>query len=295
MSSKVKYLFDKKLIGKNSIPKDVLEGIQYETITGSVAYGVSSDTSDMDIIGFCIPAKNVIFPHLKGEIQGFGRQKKKFEQFQKHHIKDGTQGYDVTIYNIVKYFSLCMENNPNMIDSLYTPERCVLHSTKISEMVRTNRDIFLHKGAWFKFKGYSFSQMHKMDIKNPVGKRKEIVDKYGYDLKFAYHIVRLLLEVEQILIDHTLDLTRNRELLKSIRRGDWKANEIKEWFYEKEKSLEKIYTESSLRHSPDEESIKQLLLDCLEEYYGTLENCVEIKINDSFLLDNIEELLSKRR
>jgi len=284
MSSKVKYLFDKGLIGKNSIPKDVLEGIQYETITGSVSYGVSSDTSDMDIIGFCIPAKNVIFPHLKGEIQGFGRQKKKFEQYQKHHIKDGTQGYDVTIYNIVKYFSLCMENNPNMIDSLYTPERCVLHSTKISEMVRTNRDIFLHKGAWFKFKGYSFSQMHKMDIKNPVGKRKEIVDKYGYDLKFAYHIVRLLLEIEQILIEHTLDLTRNRELLKSIRRGDWKANEIKEWFYEKEKSLEKIYNESSLRHSPNEPAIKKLLLDCLEEYYGSLENCVsEMKDSDKIL------------
>ncbi|TLD40174.1 MAG: hypothetical protein JETT_3561 [Candidatus Jettenia ecosi] len=34
--------------------------------------------------------------------------------------------------------------------------------------------------------------MHKMKSKEREGKRKEMVDKYGYDVKFAYHIVRLL-------------------------------------------------------------------------------------------------------
>ena len=50
-------------------------------------------------------------------------------------------------------------------------------------------------------------------------REKDIV-KHGYSTKFAYHIVRLLNEVEQILTEHDLDLERNREQLKSIRRGD---------------------------------------------------------------------------
>ena len=105
-------------------------------------------------------------------------------------------------------------------------------------------------------------------------KRKELVEKYGYDTKYAYHIFRLLDEVEQILTEGTIDLKRNREQLKSVRRGEWKIENIKEYFAKKESELETLYTNSKLRYSPDEESIKQLLLNCLEHHYGNLGNIV---------------------
>lgn len=104
-------------------------------------------------------------------------------------------------------------------------------------------------------------------------REKDIV-KHGYSTKFAYHIVRLLNEVEQILVEQDLDLERNREQLKSIRRGDWTLPEIENYFAEKELSLEKLYASSSLRHSPDEEGIKKLLMECLEMHYGSLDACV---------------------
>lgn len=193
----------KKLEEKNLIspPYFLKHNIHYEVMMGSFAYGVSNDVSDIDIYGFCIPPKDFIFPHLAGHIEGFGEQKQKFEQFQQHHIKDcsNKKQYDITIFNIVKYFQLCMENNPNMIDSLFVPVNCIVHSTKIGNMVREKRKIFLHKGSWYKFKGYSYSQLHKMENKNPEGSRVETIQKFGYDLKFAYHVVRLLNEVEQIL------------------------------------------------------------------------------------------------
>ena len=46
------------------------------------------------------------------------------------------------------------------------------------------------------------------------------------------------------------------------------------WFADKEAELERIYTESTLRPTPDEDRIKALLLHCLEEHYGSLEACV---------------------
>jgi len=161
MSSVVQKLYKQNLL---SAPPWLPKSIQYEVMVGSVAYGVSDDLSDIDIYGFCIPHKDIVFPHLAGDIIGFGRQKNYFEQYQEHHLidKDNNREYDISVYNIVKYFMLCMENNPNMIDSLFVPSRCVLYMTKIANMVRDERKVFLHKGAWHKFKGYAYSSLHKL-------------------------------------------------------------------------------------------------------------------------------------
>lgn len=270
--------------------------IHYETMMGSVAYGVSSDTSDIDLYGFCIPPKEIIFPHLAGEILGFGRQIKRFEQYQQHHIKDEFRGkeYDITIYNIVKFFQLCMDNNPNMVDCLFTPHTCVLHTTHIGSMVRENRKIFLHKGCYHKFKGYAYSQLQKMQNKNArKGKRKEIIEKYDYDVKFAYHLCRLLDECEQILVHHDLDLMNSREFLKAIRKGLVPEKDVIEFFSIKEKTLEKLYNESTLPYGPDEGRIKQLLLNCLEEHYGSIDNCVVNPNKADIALREISEIIER--
>lgn len=247
--------------------KFVHQQLQYECIMGSNAYGVASDNSDLDIYGFCIPYKDHI---VKTIINGFDKPEKYFEQYQQHHIKAEITEYDFSIYNITKYFSLCMDGNPNMIDSLFVPENCVTFITPIGQLIRDNRKIFLSKKCWHTFKGYSYSQLHKMKIKNPNknSKRYDSIIKYGYDVKFAYHIVRLLEEVSQILIEGDLDLQRNREQLKSIRRGEWTIEDIMNHFETNQKNLEKIYYESNLNNKPRTEEIRELLVKCLKMHFG---------------------------
>jgi len=280
-------------------PQWLPSNIHYEVIMGSEAYGVSSNDSDIDIYGFCIPPKDMIFPHLRGEIPGFGNQIKRFEQYQEHHIKDPDKGkeYDCSVYSIVKYFQLCMENNPNMIDSLFVPERCVLHITRIGQMIREKRKMFLHRGAKQKYIGYSFSQLHKMKIEGyqPGSKRAANVEKYGLETKFAYHVLRLAMQAEQILLEGDLDLERNREILKAVRRGEKSMEDINEWFSQKEKYLDKLYEESTLRHSPDEGAIKQLLLNCLEEHYGSLSDAIVNPDKAVQALRDIQQIIEKNR
>lgn len=253
--------------------------LHYETMMGSVAYGVSGDTSDVDVYGFCIPPKTYIFPHLAGEIEGFGRQHKRFNQWQEHHVedRDAKKTYDLSIYSIVKFFSLCMDNNPNMIDSLFTPDFCVTHITEIGQMVRDARKIFLHKGSWHKFRGYAYSQMHKAEIKNPVGKRAEEKEVLGYDAKYVYHLVRLMDEIEQILRFGDINLLRAKEQLKAIRRGEISLADVKQWFTDREHELDRLYQESLIPNEPDEQRIKELLLNCLEHHYGSLAEAVVIE------------------
>lgn len=286
----------KKLIGP---PSWLPDNTMYLTIMGSEAYGVSSDASDKDIYGFCIPPQDLVFPHLSGEILGFGRQVQKFEQWQQHHVKDEQKDlqYDFGVYSIVKYFQLCMENNPNMLDSMFTPINCVIHCTKVGNMVRDNRKLFLHKGVFHKMKGYAYSQLHKMHSKDPIGKRKELRELHGFDTKFAYHVVRLLSECEQILMEGDLDLQEKgrREHMKAIRRGEVSEKDIREWFAVKERELEKLYHESKLQYAPDEAKIKALLIQCLEEHYGSLAKCIVNPDAAIEALREIQAILSKNR
>lgn len=295
MSSRLIRSIDQGFI--KDYPHWMKANLHYEVIMGSMAYGVSTDSSDMDIYGWAIPPKTMVFPHLAGEIEGFGEKLPRFHQFQLHHVKDSDKGteYDFSIYNVVKYFDLVMENNPNMIDSLFVPRRCILHITKVGEMVREQRREFLHKGCFHKFKGYAYSQMSKIEnsANRSNEKRKESYEKYGYDVKFGYHLVRLLNECEQILMDHDLDLEKNNEHLKAIRRGEVSLEELKKWFSSKEVELEKLYINSTLRKDPDVNSIKQLLLNCLENHYGSLENAIVVDKDYTTMGLEVREVLKK--
>lgn len=268
-------LKEKKLI---SPPDYVISNCCYLTIMGSQAYGTNiAESSDWDIYGFCIPPKRIVFPHIEGRILGFGSLGERFEQYQQHHIQDNDKEYDLSIYSIVRYFQLLMDGNPSVLDSLFTPYECVIFSTQIANMVREKRQLFLAKSCFKRYKGYAYSQMHKINTKFPQGgERKESVEKYGLDTKYAMHLVRLLLEIEQILITGDLDMRKDKEQLKAIRRGEMTKDEVFAWATEKEKHLEELYVKSTLPEKPSEDKIKQLLLNCLEHHYGDLSHCIHM-------------------
>jgi predicted nucleotidyltransferase len=291
----VRMLRDKGLLPKK--PDYITSGLCYEVIMGSFAYGASNDLSDCDVYAYCIPERKVLFPQEYGWINGFEATPDNFEQLQKHHIQVEDREYDVVVYNIAKYFRLVAAGNPNMIDSLFVPKRCITFQNEIGELVRENRQLFLSKKCWHTFKGYAYSQMNKLKTKKPEpgSKRDELVRKYGYDVKFAYHLVRLLNEVEQIMTEGDLDLERNREQLKAIRRGEWGTfGEFVHYFTMKEQELEKLYTNSTLRHSVDHDAIRRLLQNCLEIHFGTLSAHV-FKVKDSWKesILQIDEIIDK--
>ena len=354
MSSHVRKLFDRQIA---HCPSWLPSNIHYECMMGSVAYGVSNDTSDVDLYGFAIPPKDDVFPHLRGEVIGFGTQKQRFGQYSEHHLRapDDLGGagrtYDVTIWNIVDFFNLAMGNNPNMIDALFVPATCVLHITRIGQMVRDNRHLFLSRACWQRFKGYAYQQLHKAKNKRESPEMKAIlafeqahgiphtttlqqaraardqpgdtlarlgpselqeyvrlyetgmaktkrfegVKVHGTDTKFLYHVVRLLDEVEQILSTGDLDLTRNREQMKAVRRGDLTEQQVREHFERREKDLESLYHNSTLPWQADEGRIRALLLNCLEEHYGSLDRCIVRADKSVELLRQIDDLLAANR
>jgi uncharacterized protein len=283
----------------------------YLTIMGSMAYGVSNDDSDEDIYGFAIPTKEILFPHYNGCFfvppskkekaftLAFGDETEVFAQWEKHGVVDQSANagkgkeYDFAIFNIIKYFQLLYDNNPNIIDSIFTPQECVKHMTQVGNLVRENREVFLHKGCFKKFKGYAYSQLHKMRTKKTKGKRQKIREEFGYDVKFGYNLVRLLNECEQLLMTGTLDLRHNNEQLKAIRRGEMGEKEVMAWASDKEKHLESLFVKSELPTKPRKAKIKKILMECLSCHYDNLDNCVVEPDKYKKTLQEVKLLINK--
>ena len=117
------------------------------------------------------------------------------------------------------------------------------------------------------------------------------MEEHGYDIKFAYHVVRLLGEVEQLMLEHDLDLTRNAEQLKAIRRGEWSIEQLESYFTDKEHELEKVYFNCSLPDKPDETAVRELLVNCPEQQYGSLEGVVVKQNQASVALNKIKKII----
>ena len=129
-----KFLTGDARLGKN---------IAYLTISGSRAYGTNNENSDTDIRGFAVESLDSI---LTGKI---------FEQID----DDKT---DTTIYGLRKFFKLCTECNPNVIEMLGTRPEDILYINAAGKKVRDNAEIFLSKLAYQKFVGYATAQLRRL-------------------------------------------------------------------------------------------------------------------------------------
>ncbi len=139
--------------------KQLRPNLIFETVTGSNSYGTATAESDLDTRGIVLSPKTHVF--------GMER----FDQF------DGFKGDDKVWYELRFAFNLMANNNPNMIDFLYTSRKNWLHTTPVWEKVVANRDLFLSKKAKFTYSGYAVAQLrriksHRGWLFNPVEEPK---------------------------------------------------------------------------------------------------------------------------
>lgn len=250
------------------------QNVNMLTLMGSHAYGTNTPESDTDYYGFVVPPIEYLFPNTIGNIVGFGTQLKNFNQFEGQHLEDGKGSvFDITIYNIARYFHLCMDGNPNMIDSLFTDKESVSFIDNIGQMVRDNRKLFLSQLCYHRFKGMAFSHISRLKNRQREGNRLELIGRYGYDVKDASHIIRLLGELKQILLNGDLDLKENSKMILGVKQGNWTKEQVLVYFDQQMSFMDKMMDEGKVYppYAPDEKRIKSLLLWCIEETYGTLD------------------------
>ena len=254
-------------------PDFVLSGLQFETLAGSHAYGTDRPDSDFDIYGFTLPPVETLFPHLSGAIPDFGTQPAKFKLMERQHVMASGKEHDVYIYSIVWYFQLAMQCSPPILDTLFSPQDCVLTETAIGRLVRHNAKTFLSKKLFHSYRGFAHSQMAAIEGKRRVqdSKRAKLIEQYGYDVKYGAHAVRALLQCQQFLTEGRVDLRKYAPLYLDILEGRVTLPELKLFLKKHEEIVTATYNEcDTIPDVPDETAIKGLLVRCLEMQYGDL-------------------------
>lgn len=114
-------------------------------------------------------------------------------------------------------------------------------------------------------------QQYQSWFKNRNQERFVSEQKHGYDLKFAVHIIRLYMNCEEILVNHTLNARRPPEDLKilmDIRAGKYSYSDFMNLAKEYEQKCEKAKQHTKLRHTADHDSIDDLCQDIIKKFHN---------------------------
>lgn len=215
-------------------------------VAGSHAYGLNTETSDLDIRGISMGTPDLILG---------------MESFDVFEDKNT----DTIIYSMKRFMELAMKGAPNVLEILFSRPENTLHcNEKIGKMLLDNRDMFLSKRVYYSFRGYAKNALK--DAEKRLENEPKKADKY------AMHYIRLCLEVIALLNgnDLTDTLKNNRDMLMWIRNGSMRnGNKFSEGFYESvedfENLLEKVYQNSPLPDTVDVKKVSGLLVEMNKE------------------------------
>jgi hypothetical protein len=135
-----------------------------EAVAGSNAYGLATQHSDVDIRGiFVLPKKHLHGLHYTQQVND-----------RKH---------DVTLYELGRFFSLALANNPNILELLAMPEDCILFQHPLAQELKPQ--LFLSKLARNTFLGYATQQISKArgmkkKIVNPMSEQRKTVLEFCF-------------------------------------------------------------------------------------------------------------------
>lgn len=106
-------------------------------------------------------------------------------------------------------------------------------------------------------------------LENRNEKRSELERKFGYDTKHGMHLVRLMRMGQEILDGKGVNVFRpDREELLAIRNGAWTYEQLLEWSEKAQANLDETYKTSTLRRTPDVESLDRLCGDLVQEFHN---------------------------
>jgi predicted nucleotidyltransferase len=142
--------------------------------------------------------------------------------------KNTANDVDITMYSLHRWAELMMKGNPAILHYLYSP---VYHLNTVWENhIVPLREQLLTKKAAKQYLGFANSQRMRLTGERGMGRhgqRPDLIEKYGYDVKFAMHYIRLLLECKELLTDKFLTLpSKKKNFLIEIRTGKFFQDEI---------------------------------------------------------------------
>jgi uncharacterized protein len=234
------------------------------TQVGSGLHGVTvAGTDDRDEMGVCIePPESAL---------GLNRFEQYIFRTQPEGHRSGAGDLDLIVYSLRKFASLAAAGNPTVLLPLFAPDSEVVVATDIGDRLRRDRGMFLSRQAGMRFLGYLRSQRERMAADSRRTNRPELIERYGVDVKFAYHALRLAIQGAELMEAGTITLPMpdaDRRHLLDVRTGGLTKERIIAELDEREQGLIDAIEVSALPDRPDDDAINAWLIDAHREWWA---------------------------
>lgn len=223
---------------------------------GSQVYGTNTPESDVDIGRVLLEPRTHIFG-----IQNPDKLKQIIEDDQ-----------DVREMYLRRFVKLCVAGNPNVFEWLYTPSEHIIQMDPLFEMlIWGNRHLFLNKKKLIhSHLGFAKSQWHKMrnHEKEMGAKRKRLYHKFGYDVKYASHAIRLMYQLQDILNTGEIQLPypdNRTDILRGIKAGEMSLSEFDKFYAAVENGTNLAIDDPGVQLA--EETDYEQIANVLEQFY----------------------------
>lgn len=190
------------------------------TVVGSGVHGIAIEgTDDHDEMG--------IFVEPPDRVVGLGAPTPHYVfRTQPEGARSGPGDVDLVSYALRKYLRLATKGNPTALLPLYAPADAVLHCTPLGAELRALAPAMLSQLAVRRFLGYMNAQRERLlgrGRRGSVPSRPELVARYGYDVKYASHALRLAYQGREVARDARLTLpmpAAERADVLRVKRGE---------------------------------------------------------------------------
>lgn len=245
-----------------AMPPEVAENRILLCEIGSTSHGCGDGHDDLDTMGIFIePIEFVV---------GTRRRAHWVASTGDDESQNSADDLDVTYYSLRKFAKLALAGNPTITNLFFAP---VLESTDAGVQLRENASLFLSRRAAPRYIGYMRAQLERLEgsrgQKNV--KRPELEARYGFDTKYAYHVVRLGLQGRELLTTGRVSIpmsAEHRDLLIDIRTGKYSKDETLELAASVEEELKSCVYESVLPETPDQSAVDEFLVDMHRRHWS---------------------------
>jgi predicted nucleotidyltransferase len=235
-------------------------------VGGSQLHGAKvSGYDDLDIYGCYVETRANILGLLSLEhfVWSSGSQER----------KNTADDVDVTLYSLHRWGELLLKGNPAIIHYLFAANQNLEVSTW-TEHILPHREKFITRKAAEQYLGFSTSQRMRLTGERGMGRhgqRPDLVEKYGYDVKFAMHYVRLLYECRELLAHSHVTLPRpsdERQHLIDIRTGKYTQDEVFKAGDDLRSECESLLANSLLPENVDKEFLSHVIAQAYESHWA---------------------------
>jgi predicted nucleotidyltransferase len=235
-------------------------------LVGSTVHGlnVNDGIEDRDEMGVCVEPIDVAM-WLSEPFEQF-IYRSAAEREGRQSARSSAGDLDLTIYSLRKWLRLALKGNPTILLLLFTPEDQLVHADELGAELRTLTPAIVSRRVQAPYLGYLQAQKQRLTGERGQKRvhRPELDEMYGFDTKYAMHMLRLGFQGVELLRTGSLTLPMRepeRSYLRDVRLGRVSEQQCLTRADELERELSDLATASLLPEAPDESRVAGWMVD----------------------------------